>query len=158
MVALEAWVEVSIKKGNKTEAINNLMTLIDRYGAKNDHPKTAELARSVIAMDENSATAYMKLADSLKQAGDKNGAADALFKLALVYGKQNKKDQVGEFVRKTLELNPGHSEAQKRMMGEVIAGAPVSAAAKASEPPKVASSRKPPRRGIGLGTRCRETL
>jgi tetratricopeptide (TPR) repeat protein len=133
LVALEAWVEVSIKKGNKSEAINNLMTLIDRYSAKNDNAKTAELARSVIAMDENSAAAYLKLADSLKNMDDKNGAADAFFKLVLVYEKQNKKDQAAEFVRKTLELNPGHSEAQKRMMGEVIAGAPSSPAVKAPE-------------------------
>ncbi|HTC21404.1 MAG TPA: tetratricopeptide repeat protein [bacterium] len=134
LVALEAWVEVSIKKGNKAEAVNNLMTLIDRYSAKNDNAKTAELARSVIAMDENSTAAYTKLADSLKNMEDKNGAADAYFKLVLVYEKQNKKDLVGEFLRKTLELNPGHSEAQKRMMGEVMAGAPPSPAAKAPEP------------------------
>ncbi len=125
VVALEAWVEVSLKKGNKTEAVNNLMILIEQYASKNEHLKTAELARSIIAIDENSAIAYTKLADALKRLDDKNGAADAFFKLALVYEKQNKKDQAGEFIRKTLELNPGHSEAQKRMMGEVVAGASV---------------------------------
>ena len=134
MVALEAWVEVSLKKGNKAEAVNNLMTLIDRYAAKNDYAKTAELSRSVIAMDENSVEAYTKLADSLKRMDDKNGAAETFFKLAVVFEKQNKKDQAGEYVRKTLELNPGHSEAQKRMMGEVIAGAPGSPVVKNTDP------------------------
>ncbi len=143
---------VSAQKGNKAEAINNLMTLIDRYAAKEDHLKTAELARSVIAMDENSAMAYTKLADALKQTGDKvNGAAEALFKLALVYEKkQNKKDLVGEFVRKTLELNPGHSEAQKRMMGEVIAAAPGSPATKAPDPSPKAVAAPPKSQATGV--------
>ncbi|HJT25300.1 MAG TPA: tetratricopeptide repeat protein, partial [bacterium] len=46
--AVEAWVEVCLKKGNKPEAITNLGTLIDRYASKNDHDKTAEYCRALL--------------------------------------------------------------------------------------------------------------
>ena len=139
--AMEAWVELCVKKGNKNEAVTTLTALVERYAAKNDMAKAAEFARYIISLDENSIPAHTKLAEILKQNGDKHGAADAFFKVALIYEKQNKKDPMMEFVKKTLELNPGHTEAQKRMMGGIVAGAAgaVSAAAPAAAPAPAAS-------------------
>ena len=153
--AMEAWVEVCLKKGNKQEAVTNLGTLIDRYASKNDHAKTAEFARALLSLDENSLTAHSKLSEALRQSDDKNGAADAYFKLALLHEKQGKKDAMMEAVRKALELNPNHSEAQKRLIGDVAAGAPApikpaesapAAPAPKAEaaPPKAAESKAPP--------------
>jgi len=129
--AMEAWVELCVKKGNKAEAATTLTALVDRHLAKNDLTKAAEFVRYMISIDENSIPALTKLADILKQNGDKHGAADSYFKVALQYEKQAKKDPMMEFVKKTLELNPGHTEAQKRMMGGIVAGG-VSAAAAAA--------------------------
>ncbi len=134
---MEAWVELCVKKGNKPEAITTLLTLLDRYSAKNDIPKATEFARYVISLDENSIPAQAKLGDFLKQGGDKKGASEAFFKVALIHEKQNKKEPMMEFVRRTLELNPDHSEAQKRMMGDVTGGAvPPAAGSPAAAPAK----------------------
>src|SRR5579871_753062 len=140
LAVVEAWVEVCLKKGDKQEAITNLGILVDRYAAKNDYAKTAEFARALLSLDDNSLTAHSKLSEALKQSGDKNGAADAYFKLALAHEKQGKKEPMMEAVRKALELNPNHSEAQKRLMGEVAAGAP--APAKPAEPAAAPPSAK----------------
>lgn len=141
MAAVEAWVEVCLKKGNKPEAVTNLGILIDHYASKNDHAKAAEFARALLSLDENSMTAHSKLSEALRQSGDKNAAAEAYFKLALAHEKQGKKDPMMEAVRKALELNPNHSEAQKRLMGEVTAGAP--APTKPAEPAPAAAAPSP---------------
>jgi len=146
LVAIEAAVELSLKMGKKPEAITHLNTLVDRYIEKKDPAKALEFARNLVSLDDNNMTAQTKLAELLKQTGDNHGAADAYFKAALAAEKANKKDQAADLVRKTLELNPGHTEAQKRLMGDVVAGAtpapaPV-AAPQASAPaaPKTAES------------------
>jgi tetratricopeptide (TPR) repeat protein len=133
LVAMEAWVELCVKKGNKAEAIKTLVTLVDRYSGNNDLTKAIEFSRYMVSVDENSIAGETKLGELLKQSGDKNGAADVFFKVALIHEKQNKKEPMMEFVRKTLELNPGHSEAQKRMMGDVTSGS-------AGQPPSAASA------------------
>ncbi len=134
LVAMEAWVELCVKKGNKPDAITTLKTLVDRYSEKNELGKAIEFSRYLVSLDENSIMAQTKLGEFLKQSDDKHGAADAFFKVALLHEKQNKKEPMMEFVRKTLELNPGHSEAQKRMMGDVT-GQANSPQAAAQAPP-----------------------
>lgn len=135
-VALEAWVELCIKKGNKAEAATTLMSLADRYASKDDLPKAVELVRNLISLDDHSIPAHSKLGDLMKQMGDKRLAADSYYKAALASDKANKKDQSTEYIRKTLEMNPGHTEAQKRMMGDMTAGvvptSPASSPAKAA--------------------------
>ena len=137
--AMETWVELSVKKGNRTEAIATLNTLVDRYRDKNDPVKAAEFARYLGSLDENSIPAFTKLGELLSQTGDKVKAGDSFFKVALLFEKQDKKDKAMEFVRKTLELNPGHVEAQKRMMGGVVSPAQPQSAA----PLEPASEAKP---------------
>ncbi len=150
LAALEAWVEVSLKKGSKAEAVTTLGTLIDRYAAKGDHAKAAEFARALHSLDENSAAAHTKLAEALLKSGDRNAAADTHFKLALLYEKQDKKDASMESTRKALELNPNHVEAQSRILGgqaaaatpavKPPAGAPAAAAPATPEAPPPAKA------------------
>jgi tetratricopeptide (TPR) repeat protein len=134
-MALEAWVEVCLKKGNKPEAITTLKNLLEKYAGKDQPEKTIETARSLVSMDEGNTAAHNQLADALQRSGDKKGAADALFKLVLYLEKSDKKDQVGDYVRRILEFDPGHSEAQKRLIGSVVASAPAAAAPKAAPAP-----------------------
>ncbi|HUO57446.1 MAG TPA: tetratricopeptide repeat protein [bacterium] len=143
LAALETWAILCVKKGSKEEAATVLHNLIDKSVAKKDWGQAAEYARELLSVDDNSIPANNKLAEILVQTGDKNAAADKYFKIALIHEKQNKKEPMMEFVRKTLELNPGHTEAQKRMMGEVTAGAvaaapptPVPAPPPSPVPPK----------------------
>ncbi|HVZ81013.1 MAG TPA: tetratricopeptide repeat protein, partial [bacterium] len=136
-MAQEAWVEVCLKKGNKAEAAATLKTLLERYIAKDQQAKIIETARSLISLDETNTAAYRQLAEALEKTGDKKAAADALFKLVLYFEKADKKDQVGDVVRKVLELDPSNSEAQKRLIGSVVAQAPAPAPAPAKPSPAV---------------------
>ncbi len=119
LIALEAWVELSVKKGNKNEALSTLAILIDKYTESDNLTKALEFAKYMVSIDENAIPSQNKLVELLKRKGDKTSAADVLFKIALIYEKQNKKDSVLEFVKKTLEMNPSHGDAQKRMAGTV---------------------------------------
>jgi tetratricopeptide (TPR) repeat protein len=120
-----------LKKGNKSEAVTTLKSLMEKYVAKDQADKVIETAQSLISVDEANTAAYNHLADALQKAGNKKAAADTLFKLVLYFEKSGKKDQSADYVRRILELDPGHGEAQKRLMGSVVAGA--------SAPPPAAS-------------------
>ncbi len=124
LMALEVFVELSLKKGAKNEATQTLNLLVDRYDAKKDTKKAIEFARYLVSVNESDPAPETRLGDLLLREGDKDGAADAYFKAAMAFDKHEKKPQAQEFLRKALELNPGHSEAQKRVMGEVVAKAP----------------------------------
>ncbi len=146
--AMEAWVELSLKKGNKAEAVTNLGTLIDRYSAKGDYAKASEFARALLSLDENSATAHSKLAEALLKSGNRDAAAEAYFKLALLYEKQDKKDALSDAIRKALELNPNHAEAQKRLLGGAAPGAAATAPHPAAAPTPAPPAAKAPAAGV----------
>ncbi len=141
--ALEAWAEVCVKKGNKAEAVTTLLSLADKYSAKGEWNHAAEAARNALSIDENAASPLAKLADALRQVGDKPGAAEAFHKLGLLYEKQNKEELAAEAFKRTLEMNPSHAEAQKHVLGSVSAP-PAPAHAKAPEAPAAPPPKTPP--------------
>jgi tetratricopeptide (TPR) repeat protein len=122
-MVLEAQAELALKRGSKVEAGQAFKTLLDRAESKGDFVKAAEFARFIVSLDENSVPAIGKLGDMLKAVGDKKEAANTYFKNVLLLEKQGKKEEGTEWARKTLEMNPDHSGAQERIMGQVVAPA-----------------------------------
>ncbi len=135
LMALEVSVELSLKKGAKSDAIHTLNLLMDRYEAKKDTKKTIEFARYLVSLNESDPVPEVKLGALLVLDGDQKGAAEAYFKAAMAYDKQEKKAQAEDCLKKTLELNPSHTEAQKRVMGEVVAKATPAEEKHAAPPP-----------------------
>jgi tetratricopeptide (TPR) repeat protein len=127
--ALEAWVELCLKKGNKAEALQNLMALVDRYAEKGDQAKSAEMARMALSMEDGSVQNRIRLAEALDRTGDRKAAAEVYFKLALQEEKKDKKEQALEWFRKVLERDPQHEEALKRMKGQASPAAPAASPA-----------------------------
>src|SRR5665213_1335444 len=111
VTALEAWAEYCIKKKNNGEALQTLTTLIDKAVAGNEMARAVELARDMVAVDENLGPSKLKLAQVLEKNGDRNGSADVYYQLSLICDKQNKPQDAAQYVRKTLELNPAHQKA-----------------------------------------------
>lgn len=111
VAALEAWAEYCIKKKNNGEAIQTLSTLIDKAVAGNEMARAVELARNMVAVDENLGPSKLKLAQVLEKNGDRNGSADVYYQLSLICDKQNKPQDAAQYVRKTLEMNPANQKA-----------------------------------------------
>jgi len=122
-LVLEVQADLAMKRGAKAEAAQAYKSLLERAEAKNDFAKASEYARYLVSLDENSSTAIGKLGEMLKSAGEKKEASDTFFKNVLLLEKQGKSDEAAQWARKTLELNPDHAEAQKRIVGMVVASA-----------------------------------
>jgi tetratricopeptide (TPR) repeat protein len=123
-MVLEVQAELAMKRGAKAEATQAYKSLLDRAEAKGDFTKASEYARFLVSLDENSVVMIGKLGEMLKSAGDKKDASDTFFKNVMLLEKQGKNEEAAQWARKTLELNPGHAEAQKRIVGQVVASAP----------------------------------
>jgi tetratricopeptide (TPR) repeat protein len=123
-MVLEVQAELAMKRGAKAEASQAFKSLLERAEAKNDFAKASDYARYLVSLDENSVEALGKLGEMLKASGAKKDAADAFFKNVLLMEKQGKNEEAAGWARKTLELNPDHSEAQKRIVGSVVSAPP----------------------------------
>jgi tetratricopeptide (TPR) repeat protein len=111
VVALEGWAEYCVKKKNQPEAIKTLTILAEKALMTSDFAKAAEIARIMISVEPDSIQAKLKLAGALQGSGDTNGAADVYYNLALICENQNKNEEASDYIKKTLELNPGHAKA-----------------------------------------------
>jgi tetratricopeptide (TPR) repeat protein len=112
VAALEGWAEYCVKKKNQPEAIKTLTILAEKALMTSDFVKAAEIARIMISVDPNSIQAKLKLAGALQGGGDTSGAADVYYNLALICENENKNEEAAEYIKKTLELNPGHAKAR----------------------------------------------
>ncbi len=118
MFALESWAEYCVQKKNVKDAVSTLTTLVDKAIAAGDFNKAVELARTLVSVDPKLVPSKIKLAEALKSAGDVNGAADTYYNLALMHENENKPDDAALYIKKTLELNPGHAKASGMNTGE----------------------------------------
>jgi tetratricopeptide (TPR) repeat protein len=110
--ALESWAEYCVKKKNKNEAIQTYTLLIDKNLQGNNGDRAVELAKTMVSIDENLIPSKLKLAQVMEKSGDRNGAADVYYNLALICTSENKTEDAKLYIKKTLELNPSHAKAK----------------------------------------------
>jgi tetratricopeptide (TPR) repeat protein len=145
LFALESWAEYCVQKKNVKDAVSALTTLVDKAVAASEFERAIEFARTLVSVDPKLVSSKVKLAEALKSSGDTNGAADAYYNLALVHENENKPDEAALYIKKTLELNPGHAKASGMNEGEQKQRSAEPAQAQLAAQPVKAAAPEPPR-------------
>ena len=126
--AQEALGELYIQKGNKKDAVAQLLVAVNVYNKKHEYDKASDVLHKILGQEPENVEVLQKLGEICSNQKKKKEAADVYIKISEIYTKEKMEDKAKEYYKMAEEMDPAHPK--------IVEKAKKLAEKKAPPPPK----------------------
>jgi len=115
----EAWIDFCIRAKDIDKAIPNMTTILQKAVSSNNAELVAKYSKLMIRLEPDKESTHVKLIESLETLGDSNGAAEALYRYALLLERKKQFEQAVACLEKALVLSPANTPTLEKALARI---------------------------------------
>jgi tetratricopeptide (TPR) repeat protein len=115
----EAWIEFCVRTKNIDQALPNLTSILQKAVTGNNAEQIAKFSKLMLRLEPDNASTHVKLIESLKTLGDSNGAAEALYRFAMIHERKKRFEEAVQCLEEALLLSPANTPAIEKALDRI---------------------------------------
>jgi tetratricopeptide (TPR) repeat protein len=115
----EAWIEFCIRVKDIDKAIPNMTAILNKAVSGNNAEMIAKYSKLMIRLEPDNSATHVKLIESLETLGDSQGAAEALYRYALLHERKKEYELAVECLEKAIVLSPANTPTLEKALARI---------------------------------------